>query len=202
MSMLLLGFPLALVVAGSPNEDPLAKAKTHFAEGDRLAKAHRYDEAIPHFQEGYELSRRPVFLFNMGECARLAGDPARARASYQRYLEEDPHGPLAATAKTRLAGLEASIEPTRSPVSRPDLTVPVPPLVEAAPAFSPAPSGAHTVGSAQIDRTTHRPLWRRWPFWTAIGVAVAGATVAILATNGGDGGCGMGCMELDLRGRR
>ncbi len=97
-----------------------SSAKTHFELGQTYSSAGRYVEALAEFSAGYELSRKPLFLFNMAECARLAGDPARARINYERYLAEDPQGKLAPTARDRLSQL-ADGTPPEPPPARQDL---------------------------------------------------------------------------------
>src|SRR5262245_17494474 len=68
-----------------------AEAKAYFERGSAHYKAGRYLEARAEFAAGYELSHRPLFLFNMAECSRLDGNLELAREGYERYLREAPN---------------------------------------------------------------------------------------------------------------
>ena len=92
-----------------------SSAKTHFELGQTYSSAHRYEEALAEFSAGYELSRKPLFLFNMAECARLAGKPERARELYERYVAEDPSGKLTRVAHERLEDLRVAPSPRAAP---------------------------------------------------------------------------------------
>ncbi|MFH0903213.1 MAG: hypothetical protein V2A73_21500 [Pseudomonadota bacterium] len=102
-----------------------AKAKVHFEVGQKLVAEGRFVEAKAEFSAGYELSHRPLFLFNMAECARLSSDKARARELYERYLLEDPQGKLAAMARERLAELGVASGSTGESSQPPKTRVPV-----------------------------------------------------------------------------
>jgi hypothetical protein len=83
-----------------------AVGRVHFQRGQRLSASGNYAGAYREFAAGYAATRRPLFLFNMGEAARANGDVARARESYLEFLRVDPNSALAATARTRLAELD------------------------------------------------------------------------------------------------
>jgi hypothetical protein len=84
-----------------------ADARLAFERGETLYKEGRYAEARAEFAAGYELSHRPLFLFNMAECSRLDHEPALARTQYERYMSEAPTGELVSLARQRLAALPA-----------------------------------------------------------------------------------------------
>jgi uncharacterized membrane protein YdcZ (DUF606 family) len=42
------------------------------------------------------------------------------------------------------------------------------------------------------------PLWKKWPFWAAVGGVVAGGAIVFVATRK-TAVCGAGCTELNLR---
>jgi hypothetical protein len=77
--------------------------RVHFQRGQRLSASGNYAGAYREFAAGYAATKRPLFLFNMGEAARASGDVAKARESYLEFLRVDPKSALAATARTRLA---------------------------------------------------------------------------------------------------
>jgi len=124
------------IASAQPKDDArAAAAKAYFERGDAHFKAGRFLEARAEFSAGYELSRRPLFLFNMAECSRLNGDADIARETYERYLLAEPNGAQAGLARQRLAALNVKpAGPARpDPKAEPPKTTPTPP---------PAPGGA------------------------------------------------------------
>jgi hypothetical protein len=100
-----------------------AIGRAHFQRGQRLSASGNYAAAYREFAAGYAATKRPLFLFNMGEAARASGDVARARDSYLEFLRVDPRSALAATARTRLAELDRAAgvpSPRTEPPSRPE----------------------------------------------------------------------------------
>src|SRR5262245_40837443 len=95
-----------LAVARAALAQPAVTAKAHYEHGKALAAAGRLAEAYVEFEAGYAAEPRPAFLFNMGETARGMGNAAAARSAYERYLAAEPTGPLADTARRRLAELD------------------------------------------------------------------------------------------------
>jgi hypothetical protein len=194
-----------------------AAARTHFERGEKLSREGRFREAHDQFQAGYALSRRPLFLFNMGECARLSGDVTRARMYYERYLREDPQGKLAKQATERLAALPAAARPpaappagpspTRAPAPPPSATPSPPPTVSPpAPGLrltitTPPPArGMEPAPPAPAQNAAPRPLWKRWPFWAGVAAVVVAASVTTAAvTSSGGRSTPGGTFVIDLR---
>ena len=92
-----------------------AAAKAYFERGSAYYAAGDYLLARAEFAAGYELSGRPLFLFNMAECSRLNGDLEQARTGYERYLREAPSGSQVPLAKERLAAMK---QPRPEPVAK------------------------------------------------------------------------------------
>ena len=206
---------LAVVVAlafGTPHAaaDPAgdAAAKAHFERGKTLAASARFADAYQAFEAAFQASSRPAFLFNMGEAARAMPDVVRARAAYERFLAVEPTGTLADTARRRLA--ELGVPPTprtaRPPVTtRPAITTE--PAQEAKPAVTIAsprdvvahraePAPSVTAMEPHPPRGESRPLWKKWPFWAAVGGVVVTAVVVGLVVRSDDATCGAGCIDL------
>jgi tetratricopeptide (TPR) repeat protein len=167
------------------------QARAHFQRGQELANQGKYPQAYLEFEAGYRQSHRPLFLFNLGESARAFGDAARARAAYQRYLEEDPSGPMVASARARLTDL--------GPGPTIDLG-----LAKKSDGAAPDQPAKPTQLSLPPDRfvtqppEAPRPLWKKWPFWAAVGGVVVGG-VAVYAFTRDRSACGDGCTVVDLR---
>lgn len=226
MKVTIMAIILASAVVQAADGEGEKAARAYFDKGQRLFGERKYLEALAAFSAGYELSHRPAFLFNMGECARLAGETPRARELYRRYLAEDPYGKFVPTARERLAETpdkpndhtNDKPKPTRETPPIPIVTTPAPvatPRAAVPTKLSPtarplvvAPLVAPNVTTAAA---VERPLWRKWPFWAGIGAVVIGGTVAtILATSSGNGdgseggesslpNCGADCQSLDWR---
>lgn len=76
-------------VAAEPQLSPQdARARDLFREGDELYAQGRYEEALANFEEAYELSQRPLLLYNIANAQERAGAWDDAIATLERYL---PH---------------------------------------------------------------------------------------------------------------
>jgi hypothetical protein len=178
-----------------------AQAKAHFEKGHRLSDERRYLEAEKEFAAGYQLTKKPLFLFNMGECARMGGNATDARKNYEQYLAEDPHGKLAETARQRLAQLPAERRetPQTAPVAAPAPPPPTKTVAVSEPAPPAAESRADLVSSS-TQEPEKKPLWKRPGLWIGVGaavvvIAVAGGVGGWAASRGADG-CSGSCVDL------
>lgn len=162
-----LGIGVVLAVVGAPRSaaaDPAdakptaagdAAGRAHFQRGQRLSASGQYAAAYREFAAGYAATKRPLFLFNMGEAARAGGDAAKACDAYLEFLRVDPKSALAATARTRLAELGRGAEPPTRPETT---TVPAEPGGRPdAPAARPDASGGRPDASAARSDGTRAP---------------------------------------------
>jgi len=167
--------------------DAIADAgKDHYAHGQTLYNSGDYAAARVEFMAGFELSHKPVFLFNAAECSRQAHDVVAARDGYRRYLELAPDGKLATLAKQRLAEL-AQPAPAPAPAPVAQAPTPTPP----APVVPPPAAAAERVAAAEpavrIVQVTpmpaeSTPFWHKKTPWIVLGVAlVAGSVAAVYA---------------------
>lgn len=74
--------PLRVAQAGEEDE---ARARSLFENGARLYEEGRYEEAILAWEEGYRLSKRPLFLFNIANAQERLGKLEEALSSLNRY---------------------------------------------------------------------------------------------------------------------
>jgi tetratricopeptide (TPR) repeat protein len=184
---------LALAQPVPAHADSNAEAKAHYQAGRRLSAKGEFAAAMAEFEAGYEVSRLPAFLFNMGECARAMKQHADARDAYERYLAVEPNGPLAARARARLATLPAP--PTATPVPPPPQPVRLHTTTEV--------SLAANEGTQRLDlrpaivqhEDRPRPLWKNPWLWAGVGAVVAG-TVTLYMVNRDDGGCPGACLDF------
>lgn len=179
--------------ARSPSDADMDRARAHFAAGQTAVDEGLYGEAYAQFAAGYSLSRRPLFLFNMAECARENGRAEAARNDYQRYLDAEPGGSMAEVARVRLSELPAP--------EAPEVELPVPDISPNHAAESAVPAPA--TPEPNMSPEPRRPLTRKWQFWTIVGAVVlaAGAAVVIGIAASGNGSpqCDGGCELVDLR---
>jgi tetratricopeptide (TPR) repeat protein len=170
-----------------------ASGRAHFQRGQRLSASGDYAAAYREFAAGYALTERPLFLFNMGEAARASGDVARARENYVAFLRADPHNALAITAQERIDDLDRAAAPAAPGLQPPRPLLPPP--------VAPQPSPIETAPAplATVERTEHRPVYKKWPFWAVVvGGAVAGGAIVYAVTRDGSA-CGGDCRELSFR---
>ncbi len=145
-----------------------AEAAEHLALGHRLYQRGQYQEAIVEFRRGYELRADPHFLYEIAEAYRQLGATEQALFYYDRYLAGTPDAPDRETVEDRVSELE-------SLRARP----PVPAL------RTPASLDETSPPAVQPHAT---PTWRKWWFWTAVGVALAAGLTAAALTNWSDPG--------------
>ena len=142
----------------------------HYDEARKAYKEKRYDEALKEYKSAYERRQAPWLLINIGRCMQRLGRNKESLDYYQRYLKADPN-PKPETV-TRVNGyieqVKAGIvdEPEAKPEPKPDVKP------------EPKPDTQLTTNpSAQNSPTTEpekTPVYKKWWFWTIIGVVVAG----------------------------
>jgi hypothetical protein len=176
-------FVLALVSArayaqpANVSDDAVARARTHFEAGRALFNLGNYTDAVREFSAGYQLSPRPGFLLNLGQCYRKLNDLPRAREMYQHYLRDaSPDDPEVPQARSVLHEIEQYLQ------EHPEASSPPPPTTTT------GPEGTHTgENPPPLSPTTvvapppaaHKP-WIKRNWWIIpVGVVVVGAAVGV-----------------------
>ncbi len=205
--------------AGPPDAKATAAAdasgRAHFQRGQRLSASGDYEAAYREFEAGYAVTHRPLFLFNMAEAARASGNASRARENYLEFLRVDPTSALAATAQARIDELDrAAGLPPRPDPARPVTPPPVITTPGGTPSEPPPPPPSVTTiqppGMSPVERlpaeplaTAHgdprAPIWKKWPFWAAVGGVLAGGAIVFAVSRGGGSICGAGCTPINFR---
>jgi tetratricopeptide (TPR) repeat protein len=151
--------------AGLSSEEE--QARMLFQAGRTAYEGGRFEAALRHFQESYELSHRPALLFNIGSAADRLQMNERALESYRAYLEAVPNADNRELTEARIRFLEGVIERGG------DRNVPTP------------EEAARTVGSDTGSQRDRPPpsgdVTSEWWFWTLIAVLAVGAIVGIAA---------------------
>jgi tetratricopeptide (TPR) repeat protein len=187
--------------------DDVQRAREHHKAGDQAFKEGRYQDAYKEWEAGYNLSPRPLFLLNMAHAERRRGELKNARTLYRRFLLMEPQSRLRGEVESVLAEIDAALaeapetapapQPEGAPVAPPTVvTTPPPPDLLGSPgepAIGP-PSFVSTALPPADPEPTARPLYKRWWFWTGIGVVAAAAGGASFFLLRGDGYTKMGSL--------
>jgi tetratricopeptide (TPR) repeat protein len=143
------------------------RAKVHFSIGRAHLDVGEYAAAIESFELGYRYQPRPLFLYNIAQVARLAGQRKKALDHYERYLQASPNASERVEVLQQIAKLQESLA---AEVEQ------RPPVVEVAPAPVPA-LVAPPVAKVEPPKRSRKRVW------IALGV-VGGALVAGAVTAG------------------
>jgi tetratricopeptide (TPR) repeat protein len=169
--------------AEADTTDARARAEAHFEAGRGLYRLGNYSDALREFSAGYELTRLPTFLLDIGQCYRRLKDPVKARAAYEQYLAVTPEG-----------------DPARpqAAVVLDELTIEIAQRATAPPPEAVVAAAIQSRPLEKAERPAPRSRWRR--FWWLLPVsATVAAGVALGAYFGTrSSGCqvNIGCLDL------
>ncbi|MCB9558072.1 MAG: hypothetical protein H6707_18300 [Deltaproteobacteria bacterium] len=158
--------------------DRQTAARLHYQKASRAYRLGEFATALEQFKAASRLSERPSLLFNIAQCHRQLRQYERATFFYKLYLSEwerqNPGrpAPFAQEVDRRLSELrQQHVDDSRKSSSAVSPAKPV--------ARPPAPPAALRFDRAQpLKPLLPRPIYKRWWFWTAIGVVVAGGATA------------------------
>lgn len=139
----------ALASAQETTADVDQGARSAFEKGRDAYDRGRFDEALSHFERAYELSPRPLLLFNIGRAAEADLQTEKAIRSYEAYLAAMPSAENREFVETRLQKLRAQAgQPAvRGPAP---VSAPPPPPPVAPPPTAPAEYEASSSGRDAI----------------------------------------------------
>jgi hypothetical protein len=183
--------PAAEAAAPSTRQKEM-QARRAFAAGE-------WKEALALFADLYAQTLHPVYLRNIGRCHQKLRDPDRAIDAFRDYLAKNKQVSgderveiegyikemegLRADTASRARADAAAVKPADTAAASPTSTAsPGPDLTP-----RPPPPGPSLVATGPEPAPAAAPVYKRWWFWTGIGVAVAGGVVAALALNRGGG---------------
>ncbi|MCA9575928.1 MAG: tetratricopeptide repeat protein [Polyangiales bacterium] len=164
------GWGLAPSVASAQNSAD-EEARALFEAGRLAFSRGRYEQALGHFQEAYELSHRSALLYNIGTTHDRLRQDQQAIDAFEQFLEAEPDSDLVPEVQERVRILRENQRPDLSP--------------EAVAAAS-DPSSDPSSPAAPSERDNR--IVKKWWFWTIIGVVVVGAAVGIGVGASGGGG--------------
>jgi tetratricopeptide (TPR) repeat protein len=172
----------SLTAVPSAHADParLREARAHYEQAVAYYNLDEYAPALAEFREAYRIKPDPSFLFNIAQCHRRLGQNDAALDYYRKYLRNLPDAPNRADVERMVAELhakETAPPPDASPTPTPVVTpapAPVPPPQLVAP--TPAPEAA-LIAMPTPPPPQSSPIYKRWWFWTGVGVIVVSAVV-------------------------
>jgi tetratricopeptide (TPR) repeat protein len=138
-------------------DDPATRAaRRHFERGEKLFALGKFDEALEEYETAFDAKPLPGFLYNIGQCYRNLADYDQAIFSFKKYLKLDPD-----------AGNREAVER----------------LIEELEEKKAQGDSQKFVKKQKRDEA--RPVYKKWWFWTGLGVVAAGAGAAVYASGGG-----------------
>ena len=156
-----------------------ARYTRHFKSGVVHYRAGRYDAALKEFLAAAMARQRVNVVLNIAQCHRLLDHPDEAIKFYRSYLKqwqrENPgkRSPFHDEVQRHIRTLSAR-KRTDKPAARPALKQPRGDGEAASRPLKLVPGGER----AARPRPTSEPIYRKWWFWTAIGVVVVGTVTA------------------------
>jgi tetratricopeptide (TPR) repeat protein len=166
-------------------------AKELYDSGLRHYNVSEYDLALVDFKSAYQKSGRSELLYNIAQCYRAMGDPARALSQYRAFLRENPDAPNRPDVEKLIAAMDTALKPQKQRPADAQPRTPPAPQTEAPPPPAPAatPLTAATTPTVPTLTTSapapeRRPAHKKGWVWGVVAGAVvlagAGVTVGVL----------------------
>ena len=167
---------LAFVRVAHADDPALRAAKRHYDRGEKLFALGKFDEALDEYQKAFDAKPLPGFLFNIGQCHRNLGNLDQAIFSYKKYLTLQPD----ADNKEKVEQLIDELEQKKAQSDTEKFGL--------GNNQNPPPGGGGE---------PTKPIYKKWWFWTGVGVVAAGAGVGTyLVLSGGPPGTDLGNYTL------
>lgn len=94
-----------------------AEARSLFEAGRSAFDIGRYEDALEHFQQAYELSGRSSLLYNVGQTADRLRLDAVALEAFERFLADNPEHARAEAVRARIRVLREAVSHTAAPIA-------------------------------------------------------------------------------------
>ena len=159
--------------------------RTAYQKALALYDEGRYEEALAGFQGAYARRQMPWLLLNIGRTVQRLGRPKEAIGYYERYKKADPNIDPETERRVNkyIEQAQALLEQTPTqpdmPVQQPNPTAtPINPTLPSPQPPSPQPLNLTPPTPTPVDTPqVATPIYKKWWFWTIIGVVVAGGAV-------------------------
>lgn len=151
----------------------------HYQQALAQYDAGRYEDALTGFQAAYARRQMPWLLINIGRTVQRLGRPQEAISYYERYKKAEPNIDEESERRVNkyIEQARALLEQTPE---QPNLALPQkPPPPATPPALTANPGTAPEPPTSQPPAS--KPVYKKWWFWTIIGVVAAGAVAGGVA---------------------
>jgi tetratricopeptide (TPR) repeat protein len=184
---------LTVLAPAAAHADParLREARAHYEQAVADYNLDEYAPALAEFREAYRIKPDPSFLFNIAQCHRKLGQNEAALDYYRKYLRNLPDAPNRADVERIVAELhtkETAPQPDATPRPMPTpapVVTPTPAPVPRLEAPTPAPE-ASLIATPAAPPPPSSPIYKRWWFWTGVGViVVSAAVIGVVASSKG-----------------
>lgn len=91
--------------------DARAAAEDHYKKAIGLFNGDQFRAAVDEFKKAHAASPDPLYLYNIAQSFRFAGDAPRALDYYEQFLRAAPDTPLRSSVAARVADLKAGRQP-------------------------------------------------------------------------------------------
>jgi tetratricopeptide (TPR) repeat protein len=176
-----MGFLLAVLSA----QAAAAPARTDPREmkARELFAAQRYQDALDLYVKLYAEKLHPNYLRNIGRCYQNLGDPDKAIGSFREYMRKAKS--LPAEERAEIEGYIKEMEDLKKQRETPPPPPPRDETLRLPPPVVNQPPPPHLISQPLPPPTEESaPVYKRWWFWTAVGVAVVAGTVGVMAASG------------------
>jgi tetratricopeptide (TPR) repeat protein len=184
-----------------------AEVKRHYDEGTAAYSLGDFVRAAEEYKAAYKLRHDPVFLYNVAQAYRGAGDLEQAKFFYRSYLRNAPRAPNKVDIEERIRSIEEQIAhksttppagtvtpptsppPGESSTAKPTVPPPtaaeakppteVTPATEAKPATTEAATTPAAATTVATEAPRKTPVYKKWWLWTTVGVVVVGVGLGV-----------------------
>jgi tetratricopeptide (TPR) repeat protein len=170
----LLAPPVSVAAQASPER--LRRARTYYKRGKAAFELGKFRTALGNYEEAYKVASLPGLLFNIGQCYRNLGEHEKAVFSFRLYLRKIPNAKNRDATLVLIRELEQKIklERVRERKRRADEARR---RREEDERLEEERRRLAALRGRKGTRST--PIYKRWWFWTLIGVAAAGAGAGV-----------------------
>ena len=173
---------LCRITSGHAQLDDKELARMYYDRGKESFSQKDHQTALVAFKKAYHLARLPGLLFNIGQCHRSLKQHREAVTAFRLYLKKKPDVANREDIEKLIAEMESKIarEPKKPPVEGPGAkTLPGP-----APRPAPVPGSQPRTDLTPPPppppvRARPSPFYKKWWFWSAVALAVGGASVGV-----------------------
>jgi tetratricopeptide (TPR) repeat protein len=163
-ALLLILVGSTLYAEGQSAAERTERARAHFERGKAHFNLGEYEQAILEFEAGYREKPQPLFLYDIAESARKAGQREKALRMYRRYLLEKPDATERPQIEKHVVELaqEQKEAPLPTPPAPEPSSAPAPESTPPPPTPSPEPASPLPDPRAMAPLANAPPAERPW----------------------------------------